>query len=85
MKIAFVNKNEKLVILSQTSQGLYNSIPTRKEVETFNSMTDFEKNEYLQDTYYNNGHGEGASNLKALAEAASRYYWYHIVVVVEEC
>ena len=57
------------VIQAQTEGGCYNSTITPIEAAGFNLLTPSDQEEYLQDCYLSRGHGEGADNLLALAEA----------------
>lgn len=61
------------VIQEQTTGGCFNSQIQITEAEDFNRLTPMERENYLQENFYDNGHGEGAANLEALAGAIREF------------
>ena len=61
------------VIQEQTKGGCFNSTISKLEAVQFNTLTVSAKHDYLQENYFDRGHGEGAENLLAFADAIKVY------------
>lgn len=79
-----VGKDQRLVILRETIGGIYESIPSDREAEYFNSLETQEQAEYLEKNFFSLGFAEGADNLVEVSEAMENYSWDELVVVIQQ-